>query len=81
MNPLLGSIMLWPFDWAPQSWLLCNGQSLSIKQNSALHSLMGNTYGGDDANFMLPNMKNVTTTSGAELRYIICIQGVFPSRY
>jgi len=40
MNPLLGSIMLWPFDWAPQSWLLCNGQSLSIKQNSALHSLM-----------------------------------------
>jgi len=30
---------------------------------------------------MLPNMKNVTTASGAELRYIICIQGVFPSRY
>ncbi len=54
MNPLLGSIMLWPFDWAPQSWLLCNGQSLSIKQNSALHSLMGNTYGGDDANSCYP---------------------------
>ena len=80
MDYFMSSIMLWPCDWVPIGWLFCNGQSLSIQQNTALFSLIGTTYGGDGiTNFMLPNMQSVTA-SGAEVKYIICTQGVYPSR-
>jgi microcystin-dependent protein len=46
-----------------------------------LFSLIGTTYGGDGVtNFMLPDMQSVKTVSGAEVRYIICFEGIYPSR-
>jgi len=81
MDFIISSIILWPCDWAPEGWLLCNGQELSISQNTVLYSLLGTTYGGDGINnFMLPKMQNVTTASGGELRYIMCQYGAFPHR-
>src|SRR5262249_2626707 len=39
-------------------WALCNGQLLSIAQNSALFSILGTTYGGNGTtNFALPNLQ------------------------
>ena len=82
MDSFISTIMLWPCNWAPRGWVFCNGQSLPLNDNnSVLFSLLGNMYGGDGVNnFMLPDIPNVKTASGAELRYIICIQGIYPGR-
>ena len=59
MTPYLGQIALVAFNFAPQGWALCNGQLLSIAQNTALYSLLGTTYGGDgQATFALPNLQS-----------------------
>src|SRR3982750_3921770 len=57
-DPWLGEISLVAFNFAPSGWALCNGQLLSIAQNTALFSLLGTTYGGDGKiNFGLPNLQ------------------------
>jgi microcystin-dependent protein len=58
MDPFLGEIRIVAFDYAPMGWALCNGQLLSISQNSALFALLGTTYGGDGRNtFGLPDFR------------------------
>lgn len=58
MDPILGSIQLFAFDWAPQGWLRCDGTLLPITQYTALFSLLGTTYGGDgQTNFALPDLR------------------------
>lgn len=38
---------------------MCNGQLLSISQNTALFSILGTTYGGNGtSNFALPNLQS-----------------------
>jgi microcystin-dependent protein len=45
-------------NFAPRGWALCNGQLLSIAQNTALFSLLGTTYGGDGiTTFALPDLR------------------------
>ena len=57
MNPFVAEIRIFPFNFAPRGWAFCNGQLLSISQNTALFSLLGTTYGGDGkSNFALPNL-------------------------
>uniref|UniRef100_UPI0028AD703C phage tail protein n=1 Tax=Chryseobacterium taichungense TaxID=295069 RepID=UPI0028AD703C len=54
---LLGTIKLFAGNFAPKGYMLCNGALLSISQNTALFSLLGNTYGGDGrTTFALPNL-------------------------
>ncbi len=56
MDPLLGTVSIWPLNWAPQDWLPCNGQLLSIQQYTAVYALLGTAFGGDGVNnFGLPN--------------------------
>ncbi len=46
------------FNFAPRGWAFCNGQLMSISQNSALFSLLGTMYGGDGQNtFGLPDLR------------------------
>jgi len=41
-----------------RGWALCNGQILSIAQNTALFSLLGPTYGGNGTTtFALPDLR------------------------
>lgn len=57
-EPFLGEIRMFGGNFAPRGWALCNGQLLSIAQNSALFSLLGTTYGGDGVTtFALPNLQ------------------------
>ncbi len=57
-EPFLGEIRTFGFNFAPQGWALCNGQVLSISQNTALFSLLGTTYGGNGINtFALPDFR------------------------
>lgn len=54
----LSEIRIMPFEFAPSGWALCNGQTMQIRQNSALFSLIGTTYGGDGVQtFQLPNLQ------------------------
>lgn len=47
MENFLGEIRLFPIDYAPTGWTLCDGRQLTIQQNQALYALIGNTFGGD----------------------------------
>jgi microcystin-dependent protein len=57
-NPFLGEIRMFGGNFAPVGWALCNGQLLSIAQNTALFSLLGTTYGGNGTTtFALPDLR------------------------
>ena len=57
MDAYLGEIRAVAFSFAPTNWALCNGSLLTISRNTALYSLLGNTYGGDGkTTFALPNL-------------------------
>ena len=57
-EPFLGEIRTVSFNFAPIGWALCDGQLLSIAQNTALFNLLGTTYGGDGkTTFALPNLQ------------------------
>lgn len=65
-EPFLGELMLVPYNFAPRGWAFCNGQILSIAQNTALFSLLGTTYGGNgQTTFALPDLRGrVAVSSG-----------------
>lgn len=57
-DPYLGEIRMFGGNFAPIGWATCDGQLLSIAENSALFSLIGTTYGGDGVNtFALPDLR------------------------
>jgi microcystin-dependent protein len=54
----IGEIRMFAGTFAPRGWALCNGQLMSISQNTALFSILGTTYGGDgQVTFGLPNLQ------------------------
>ena len=54
----LGEVRIFAGNFAPRGWALCNGQLMSIAQNSALFSILGTTYGGDGrTTFGLPDLR------------------------
>jgi microcystin-dependent protein len=58
MDAFIGTIMPVAFNFAPVGWAICNGQMMSISQNSALFSLLGTNYGGDGVStFGLPDLR------------------------
>lgn len=58
MDPLLGQIQPFGFNFAPRGWALCDGQLMPISQYTALFSLLGTTYGGDGrTTFALPDLR------------------------
>jgi len=57
-DPFLSEINLFPFNFAPTGWAQCNGQILSIAQNTALFALLGTNYGGNgQTTFALPDLQ------------------------
>jgi microcystin-dependent protein len=60
-DPYVAEIRIFPFNFPPIGWAFCNGQLLSIAQNTALFSLIGTFYGGDGvSNFALPNLQGAS---------------------
>lgn len=75
----IGAIVLVAFNFAPQNWAFCQGQLLPIMEYQALFSLLGTTYGGDgQTNFALPKLDASELQPG--LNYMICLNGIYPSR-
>ncbi len=59
MDAFIGQIQPFGFNFAPRNWAMCNGQIMSIAQNTALFSLLGTTYGGNgQTTFALPNLQS-----------------------
>ena len=82
VQPYLGEVETFAFNFCPTGWAAMNGQIMSINQNIALFSLLGTTYGGDGhTTFALPTSKPVfTLTPGTQFVQCIALQGIFPSR-
>lgn len=58
MEPFIGMICIFGFNFAPRDWAFCQGQLLSIASNSALFALLGTTYGGNGVQtFGLPDLR------------------------
>jgi microcystin-dependent protein len=58
LEPFIGDITLVAFNFEPKGWAFCNGQLLSIAQNTALFSILGTTYGGNGVQtFGLPDLR------------------------
>ena len=57
-SPFIGQIIETGFNFAPRNWATCDGQIMSIAQNTALFSLLGTTYGGNgQTTFALPDLR------------------------
>ena len=62
LEPFIGEISYVGFNYAPNGWMQCDGQTLSISQYTALFSLLGTTYGGNgQTTFNLPDMRGKVT--------------------
>lgn len=57
-EPFIGEIKILGFNFAPRGYATCQGQIMSIAQNTALFSLLGTTYGGNgQTTFALPDLQ------------------------
>ena len=57
-EPFIGMLIIFGGNFQIQGWAFCNGQLISIVQNTALFSILGTTYGGDgQTTFALPNLQ------------------------
>jgi microcystin-dependent protein len=58
-SPYLASITLFAGNFAPRGYAFCQGQLLSISQNSAVFALVGTIYGGNGVStFALPDLRS-----------------------
>ncbi|MBF9266192.1 phage tail protein [Paracidovorax cattleyae] len=57
-NSFIGEIRAFPYNFAPEGWLDCMGQLVSLQQYQALFAVIGFTYGGDNrTTFGLPDLR------------------------
>lgn len=89
----LGMIVQLGFGWEPQGLMFCHGQAMNINQNTALYSLLGNTFGGNSTTFNLPDLR-IKKADGTYYRHaekmsnglpyiesFICVNnGLYPTR-
>ena len=68
-DQFVAEIRIFPFNFAPKGWAICDGQLLPISQNTALFSLLGTTYGGDGkSTFALPDLQGRAPMHRARVR-------------
>lgn len=80
MEPYYGQIKLFPYDFEPEGWALCNGQLLQIEYNTALFVMIGTKFGGDGTkNFALPDLRQAEPKCG-QCHYYIALAGQWPTR-
>jgi microcystin-dependent protein len=89
IEPYISEIMFIAGPFCPVGWLPADGRELQIRDNTALFSLLGTTYGGNGIDtYRLPRLNKQVVASGREdgvkfqitLPACIAVQGIFPSR-
>lgn len=60
-SSFIGEIRAFPYDFAPEGWLLCDGSQADIRQYQALFAVVGSLYGNTDMQtyFTLPNLQGI----------------------
>jgi microcystin-dependent protein len=67
MDPFVAEVRFFGFTFAPKGWAFCQGQLMSISQNTALFSLLGTNYGGDGrTTFGLPNLQGAAVMGAGD---------------
>ncbi len=69
MDPFIGEIRIFAFNYPPQDWCFCNGVLLTGQQFPALYSLIGTLYGGDakEQTFNVPNLQSQLVMGAAAM--------------
>lgn len=77
-DPFIGEIRTVAFNYAPEGWMLCNGQVLNVNAYQALYALLGNTYGGTyPTTFGIPDLQGRSVIGvGAGLNLPVTQPGV-----
>lgn len=74
---LLGEILLLPYDYVPQDFDKCDGQTIPIG-DGRLFKLLGTQFGGNGkTDFALPDLRDNQPQKG--LKYYIATKGAPPS--
>ena len=60
----VAEIRIFPFNFAPRGWAMCDGQLMTISQNTASFSLLGTNYGGDGRSNFAPHSRAGRRCSG-----------------
>lgn len=77
MDEFFGAIKLVAFNYDPEGFMACDGRLLNVSQYQPLFALIGCTFGGDGrTTFALPKLESPIKG----LHYIICVNGLWPSR-
>lgn len=67
MEGTIGEIRFFAANFSPKGWAYCSGQVIQISANTALFSILGNTFGGDGkTNFALPNAAGKATLGAGQ---------------
>ena len=69
-EPFIGEIRPFPYDFAPEGWLPCDGRLLPIADNQVLYSLIGSRFPHTDTHFALPDMEERTPIGSSAERPI-----------
>ncbi|MFC6840783.1 phage tail protein [Xanthomonas theicola] len=57
-NSFIGEVRAFTYNFAPEGWLDCMGQLVSLQQYQALYAVIGMRYGGDGrTTFGLPDLR------------------------
>lgn len=69
-------------EYAPEGWMSCEGQKLSIEKYKSLYSVIGFQYGFDiESNtFSLPDLRDtfITKEGSKKMHFIIATEGLYP---
>ena len=58
VEPYIGSVCTFAFDWCPQGYVVADGRTLTVRENQALFALIGYRYGGNNADlFGIPDLR------------------------
>lgn len=61
MEGTIGEVRIFAGDFAPRSWVFCQGQLLSLSTNQAVYAILGTLYGGDGrTTFGVPDLRSRT---------------------
>lgn len=87
---MLGEITSFAGNFVPRGYAAADGKLLLIADHQSLFAILGVTYGGDGTTtFALPNLQNrfvhqpkgdASGTGIVEIKTLICISGIFPTR-
>ena len=76
-TPLVGEIMLLPYDLQLDQLAHCNGTMLLKRQNPGLYGVLGDRFGSNDQQFALPDLRSAAPKN---FTYYIATSGVLPAR-